>query len=219
MAGARAGRRARDRRVDARRRSTDRTTVRHPSRAWAARSACRDCDRPDCAHAGGARPRPRSHHAMAMIVLTCVCIGKRMRVRACMQGVVRQGDRARERDQRMREHQQPDHPPRQNAGDLLREERGGGKHGHVGSVSRGPGAFGDPLAVLYRSPDCCGKFATNGNVRALARIDRPRVDATPLPAPRLGMTQRVQRAGVWSGWPLSRCGLRGRRGGMSRRDG
>ncbi len=31
--------------------------------------------------------------AMAMIVLTRVCIGKRMRVRACTQGVVRQRDR------------------------------------------------------------------------------------------------------------------------------
>ena len=59
------------------------------------------------------------------------------------------------------------------AGDLSREDGRGGKHGHVGSVSRGLGAFGDPSAVLYRSPDCCGKFATNGNVRAVARIDPP----------------------------------------------
>lgn len=205
MAGARAGRRARDRRVDARRRATDRTTVGYPSRAWAAHSACRDCDRPGCARVGGGRPRPRSHHG-DVHDRPDLCLHRQTPARACLHARGRETARSRSRTRTAHATASAARsPPHQHAGDLSREDGRGGKHGHVGSVSRGLGAFGDPSAVLYRSPACCGKFPTIGYVRAVARIAPPTRGRNSVAAPRLGARQGEQQAGVWLGWPLSRC--------------
>ena len=90
--------------------------------------------------------------AVAMIVLTRLRTGERVRVGGDPQRIVRRGDRVRERHQGLREHEQRNQPPRQRAGDLLREEGGGAKDGHVGSGSGKRGAFRAMRAGLYRSP-------------------------------------------------------------------
>jgi len=96
LAGARAGRRARDRRVDARRRATDRTTVGYPSRAWAAHSACRYGDSQGCARVGGGRPRPRSTTG-ACHDRPDLCLHRQTPARACLHARGRETARSRSR--------------------------------------------------------------------------------------------------------------------------
>lgn len=104
--------------------------------------------------------------AMTMIVL----IRGRPSMRVCSrtQGCARQGCCARECEQGMREHQQPNQHSRQRASDPFREDRGGQKKGHVGSGS-GRQAGREPFAIRGRFIQESDSIRQFGNTRKRAR--------------------------------------------------
>lgn len=70
--------------------------------------------------------------AMAVIRLTRVAVREGVRVSEITQRIVRKRGRARERKQRMRQHQQNDPYPRQTTGALVRKEGDCGGENHAG---------------------------------------------------------------------------------------
>lgn len=69
--------------------------------------------------------------AMAVIRLTRVAVREGLRVSEITQRIVRKRGRARERKQRMRQHQQNDPCPRQSTGALVRQEGYCGGESHA----------------------------------------------------------------------------------------